>query len=60
VAEWIKHKLLYVLSDPENTGTAFAARQAVGGRLVEHSAVSDRMWEAHHGDVAEWSKAPHC
>ena len=43
VAEWIEHELLHVLSGPENTGTAYAARQAVGGRLVDPSHVSERI-----------------
>ncbi len=34
-------------------------KQEIGGRLVEHSATKYYARSA-NGELAEWSKAPHC
>ena len=46
VAEWIKSR-----------GTRFYPKE---DDLSNTRPSLDKMREAYHGDVAEWSKAPHC
>ncbi len=62
MAEWIKQELLLVLSDPKGCANVERKRdRRKVDELVRPLAFFPFMvHEVHNGDVAEWSKAPHC